>query len=239
MEDLGDMYRLWAQSNFSDDWVFAYGPSYAFAGGMTGGFGEMPVGSRIRIAAPQVEAVTTNPNAPGSYIPTVRAQATRLEDHVDIPGVNINREISFLIEQTSVWPADKYEIAHVRLIGGVANDPTVRTLGTTDGTYAAAANGLISISMDDIVTQERNRLVVSRSTSNTIMAVNGVEKFNEAAVMDVPHTIDDLYTIGRWFLSIKDPYNGLFHRVMLFDKALTQEETIALSSKEYRCPGDK
>jgi hypothetical protein len=186
----------------------------------------------VRFAAPQIEATP----GPSSYIPTAGGPVTRGADYLKYIDVDINEDISFLVDQESLYESGDYAGSDIRLVNSPGGNPAIRTFG--DSTWSFVASGACNIVPSEVSTQERTRTVLSRTATDALAALGGELKAKEGTVLDHPHSVSDTYEIGHWSQT-GQVYAGLFHRVMLFDEALSEEEALDLSGNEYACPEDK
>jgi hypothetical protein len=180
---------------------------------------------------------------PSSYIPTAGGPVTRGADYLKYIDVDINNDISLLVDQESLYEAGDYKPSDFRLIGVGGGDPTIRTNvnsinSDSWGQPASTSNGTIFLSASAIANQERNRTVVADSSPGRYIAHDGDLVINADVFTDQPHSEFDIYEVGHWSRT-GDVYAGLFYRVMLFDEALSEEEALDLSGNEYACPEDK
>jgi hypothetical protein len=174
---------------------------------------------------------------PSSYIPTSGAPVTRGADYLKYIDVDINEDISFLVDQESLYESDGYTNGDLRLIGVPDLDPAIR-VGGRDSGWSFNSNGGSGVPRPEVSTQERKRLVISWSSVSGLIALDGELKAKDATALTQPHSASDIYGVGHWPRT-GDVYAGLFHRVMFFDEALSDEEALDLSGNEYACPEDK
>jgi hypothetical protein len=228
-------------------WINGSG-SMVLSGGATGTVTEGnpvradPAGAGVTctISGDVIRAQVEAAPGPSSYIPTAGGPVTRGADNLKYLDVDINEDISFLIDQESLYAGNDYASADIRILASPGGDPTTRTYG--DGASGAGWDihpiGGYRLSNAEVSNEERVRVGAVRTSTEGLIALDGELKFKDAVASSMPHSVSDTYEIGHWSRT-GEVYAGLFYRVMLFDVALSEDEVIDLSGNKYSCPEGK